>query len=282
MFLTRIAPTPSGYLHLGNCFSFALTWLLAKSNQGKIWLRIDDLDRKRFREEYLEDVFLSLEWLKLDWDLGAKSATDFLEHHSQLHRLPLYQKAIEALGESSFWCGCSRNQTLIDAQGRHLCGELSPKALKIINPVSNLEFWDMKLGKQSLNLSQEMSEFVILTKEGMPSYQVASLCDDVEMSVNLIVRGQDLLPSTAAQLYLAKLLGYSSFAQAKFVHHGLLKSQTGEKLSKSKGAVSLNQMRKNGIRVKEIVGYFCAWLSLDCKASSFKELIGHEAFEIKP
>ncbi len=127
-----------------------------------------------------------------------------------------------------------------------------------------------------------MSEFVLVTKSGMPCYQIASLCDDVGMGASLIVRGEDLLASTAAQLYLAKLLGFESFQKSLFVHHSLLRDQKGGKLSKSAGSVSIAYMKKNGIRVKEIVGYFASWAGIDKKPLSFKELVGDPIFEIKP
>ena len=88
---TRIAPTPSGYLHPGNAWSFLLTWLLARRDGGSIHLRIDDMDTARFRPEYIEDIFASLEWLGLDWDTGPRSLTEIQSTHSQHLRLERYR-----------------------------------------------------------------------------------------------------------------------------------------------------------------------------------------------
>ena len=81
---SRIAPTPSGFLHLGNALNFIFTWLVVRKNQGKLHLRIDDIDALRFRPEYLQDIFYALEWLGLDWDSGPSGPEDFLSHHSLL------------------------------------------------------------------------------------------------------------------------------------------------------------------------------------------------------
>ncbi len=284
--LTRIAPTPSGFLHLGNAFSFALAWLMARSQKGKVWLRIDDIDSGRFRRDYLEDILISLDWLGLDWDIGPVSLDDFLVCHSQHLRLELYHAAIRKLEESgaTFSCACSRTRQAISPEGQHLCSVLhqpntsEPQALKVKTQGVFQTVCDAKSGRMTIDLHREIPEFVLRNKNGLPSYQVVSLCDDVSRGVSLIVRGLDLIPSTAAQLYLAGLLGYKSFGMAKFVHHGLLTDSKGKKLSKSEGSPSLRYMRQNGRRVREIVSYFADWIGISEKPASFAALIGHPAF----
>ncbi|MEQ8535610.1 MAG: glutamate--tRNA ligase family protein, partial [Imperialibacter sp.] len=95
--ITRFAPTPSGFLHIGNIYSFLITWLLARKNNGQILLRIDDLDQERVRPEYVENIFRTLEWFGLDWDLGPSSVEQFEKEYSQLRRMEWYEAALQKL-----------------------------------------------------------------------------------------------------------------------------------------------------------------------------------------
>lgn len=110
-----------------------------------------------------------------------------------------------------------------------------------------------------------MGDFVVRQKNGMPAYQVASLTDDLLWGINFIVRGVDLLESTAAQLYLAQCLGEQAFFQTAFLHHPLVKDEQGEKLSKSKGAGALKTWRENGLTPEQLVRQAAGWLGLDPK-----------------
>jgi len=109
---TRIAPTPSGFLHLGNVLSFALTAALAKQHEAKILLRIDDMDQARAEQEYIQDIFDTLNFLEIPWDEGPRNAEEFKDNYSQLHRLTLYSEAIEQLRDNKllFACTCSRRR----------------------------------------------------------------------------------------------------------------------------------------------------------------------------
>ena len=109
---SRIAPTPSGFLHKGNAFSFLLTWILVRKTSGTLTLRIDDIDKNRKRPEYLQDIFETLHFLGIDWDKGAKNPTDFEANYSQHHFLEIYQKKIEILKSKNaiFECACSRSE----------------------------------------------------------------------------------------------------------------------------------------------------------------------------
>ena len=124
---TRFAPTPSGYLHLGNAWSLALTWLLARSRGGSIHLRIDDLDAARLRPEYLEDIFASLEWLGLDWDGGPRDPADFLARHSQRLRLDRYRAALDVLDGRHTWL--ERGILSLDDQTRKAKGPARPASV---------------------------------------------------------------------------------------------------------------------------------------------------------
>src|ERR1700755_812419 len=107
---TRIAPTPSGFLHLGNAYSFALTAALAEKYGAKILLRIDDLDRERVQKEYVQDIFDTLNFLELPWDEGPRNVMELERDWSQIHRMGLYKEALDLLREEGdlFACNCSR------------------------------------------------------------------------------------------------------------------------------------------------------------------------------
>jgi glutamyl/glutaminyl-tRNA synthetase len=261
---TRIAPTPSGYLHLGNALSFALTWALARQQGGVVALRIDDLDNARFRPEYLQDIFDTLHFLGLDYDEGPQDPADFRQHYSQLHRLPLYHGLLDQLVRQGlvYACPCSRTQVAaLSAQGLYH-GTCRNKQLPLDTPGTAwrlrvpegtaVRFSDLVLGEVAVPLAEVMPDFVVRRKDGVPAYQVASVADDGRMGVNLVVRGQDLLSSTAAQLFLAGLVGEEGFMKARFVHHPLVQENDGGKLSKSQGSLSLYDMRKRGVRAAEV------------------------------
>jgi len=116
--LTRIAPTPSGYLHLGNVFSFAVTAAIARRSSAEILLRIDDLDQERVQREYVEDIFETLKFMKIPWDRGPRSADEFLGHWSQVHRLPLYRAALGRLRAAGAVFGCSCSRAEVSRAGR--------------------------------------------------------------------------------------------------------------------------------------------------------------------
>ena len=256
---TRIAPTPSGFLHVGNILSFSLTAALARDNGASILLRIDDLDRERADPEYVEDIFETLCYLKIPWDQGPKDATGFQRHYSQLHRLRLYESALQQLRTTNeiFACSCSRSQ-LLRAGGLCTCRD---KGLSLDAPDVN---WRLRTPPEA-NLPTEMQDFIIRKKDGLPAYQLSSVIDDLYYNVDLIVRGEDLRPSTLAQLHLSAVLARAdnikaasgnikaaAFKQITFHHHPLLKTPTGEKLSKSAGATSIQHLLKQGFTPADI------------------------------
>ncbi|CAN5913038.1 tRNA glutamyl-Q(34) synthetase GluQRS [soil metagenome] len=261
---TRIAPTPSGFLHLGNALSFALTWALARQQGGGVALRIDDLDNARFRPEYLQDIFDTLHFLGLDYDEGPRDPADFRQNYSQLHRLPLYHELLERLVQQGlvYACPCSRTQIAAVSPAGIYPGTCRDKQVPLSAPGTAwrlrvpeetvVRFSDLVLGEVAVPLGEGMPDFVVRRKDGIPAYQIASVVDDVRMGVNLVVRGQDLLSSTAAQLFLARLAGEEAFGQVRFVHHPLVREADGSKLSKSHDSLSLFELRKRGVRPEEV------------------------------
>ncbi len=251
---SRIAPTPSGFLHLGNVFSFVLTWLIVRQAEGYLFLRIDDLDLQRRRVEYLDDIFGTLEWLGLDYDEGASGTTDFLQHFSQETRLSDYENLLTQLLENKaniFSCSCSRAD--IQRNNGSCIGSCSDNkssingtAWRIEVPSAPIIFQDILKGEMQVSLAEKMQNFVLRRKDAMPAYQLCSLSDDLRYGINLVVRGEDLVDSTAAQLFLAQLIGRNEFTNAHFLHHSLLyeKDQV-RKMSKSNNSLSIKSLRTN-------------------------------------
>ncbi|MFH7320513.1 glutamate--tRNA ligase family protein [Desulfurivibrio sp. D14AmB] len=279
MIRSRLAPTPSGYLHLGNALNFLLTWLLVRRRGGVLKLRIDDADASRSRPEFVADIFRQLEWLGLTWDEGPTGPDDFAARHSQLQRLELYRALLTQLGESGrlFFCTCSRrqiNQATVNGLYPGTCRNRRslptvPHAIRIQVPPE----WSVSLpvattGPLTTTGPQPASptgDFILWRRDGLPAYQLASLADDLADRINLVVRGRDLLASSAAQLYLAGQLGAAGqgFWTATFCHHPLIAAPDGRKLSKSDQDLSLAAMREHGATPTRIYREVAAWLGLD-------------------
>lgn len=255
---TRLAPTPSGFLHPGNGLSFIMTWAIARAADGKVLLRIDDLDKDRYRPDYVEDIFRTLEWLEIDFDEGPQSVVDFEKNWSQQLRIDHYNNSLKQLQEKDllFACSCSRKQIreqTLNGQYPNTCLHkqlafmTKSTAWRISPPQAPAQVIinDWKEGRQTVALNN-IDAFVVRQKNGLPAYQLASLLDDESYGINFIVRGQDLWESSLSQMYLAQLLDKKSFLNTRFFHHPLLLDQHGQKLSKSKGAGSLKAWREAG------------------------------------
>jgi glutamyl-tRNA synthetase len=239
---TRFAPTPSGFLHTGNCLSFLFTADLAKRSGAKILLRIDDLDSARVRDEYIRDIFDTIKFLNLSWQDGPSDYSEY-EVYSQKTRLPYYNKALEQLAASGkiFACRCSRS--LQNGSARCHCQSLGialsePGVAWRIDTSEcrfvNMRQWSGEIKK--VPFPSGVENFIVRRKDDVPAYQLCSVIDDVHFAVDLIVRGRDLLDSSCAQLFLAEQLGYTRFLENTFVHHPVILSNSGEKISKSAGA----------------------------------------------
>lgn len=269
--VSRIAPTPSGYLHIGNAVNFLVTWALVRGRGGSLHLRIDDMDGLRFRADILVDIFDSLEWLGIDWDTGPTGPDAFYAHFSLQNKRDLYRSELHRLKDESgklFACDCSRSAIKKVAPGglypgtcRHKNRQLIPG--KTAMRVRVEEGTVIGIDGRRLHLFQEFGDFVLWRKDDQPSYQFASLLEDESLKVNFIVRGEDLLPSTAAQLYLAELFGAKRFKACSFIHHGLILGAGGEKLSKSLGSYALKDMRESGITPSEVWKTAARYLGLD-------------------
>jgi glutamyl-tRNA synthetase len=263
--LTRFAPTPSGFLHLGNLYSFLVTKVLAEKHGAEILLRIDDLDQDRFREEYTQDIFDTLDFMELCYELGPKNVNEFESEWSQIHRMEQYRAALEELSEKRlvFACDCSRKKIQeMDSSGYYLghCQDrripLDRKEVTWRFNALETDFVSLKSYPSQLDssliLPTDVAFSVLRKKDQQPTYQVTSLIDDLHFGIDLIVRGQDLYSSSLAQLALAEKLSKPQFLETAFLHHSILKGPKKKKLSKSDGSTSIKSMRESGKKPQDI------------------------------
>lgn len=281
---TRIAPTPSGFLHLGNLFSFIITAYLAKKFGTGVLLRIDDLDRQRVKPEYIQDIFDTLHYSEISWDEGPVDLVDFEKNYTQMNRLHLYNQALNTLKNKNMvygclcsrkdiatavkagisGCNCAARQISLDAENvtwRFITGEMP-----------EVEFISFNYGIIKQQLPAALNNFIVKKKDGFPAYQLTSLIDDIHYDVDLVVRGNDLLPSTIAQMLLANALDLDKFQQITFLHHPLIFTESGEKLSKTAGSASIKQLRSAGTNTVDMVRFIADKLGFKRKILSGKML----------
>jgi glutamyl-Q tRNA(Asp) synthetase len=229
----RFAPSPTGPLHLGSLVAALASYLLAKSQQGQWIIRIEDLDPPREIAGIAEQQLHSLASFGLQSDLPVVW---------QSTRSELYEAALQTLfaTDKIFHCSCTRTQ-LATQNGIHLSC-VAPKniqrnAIRLRAANQDIRFTDAMYGKQQQNISAEVGDVLLKRTDGLYAYQLAVVVDDAEQGINQIVRGEDLLSSTARQIFLQQQLALSTPAYA---HIPLVRDEHGQKLSKSQWAASLD------------------------------------------
>lgn len=253
MIRTRYAPTPSGYLHFGNLYSFILTATVARKVGAEILLRIDDMDMQRSRPEYLQDIYDCLRFFDLPWK------KDLL----QSKRLLLYQKALEELRRKHLVFACTCSRSMQQLKGQHGCvSDCSSRNISLDAPQVN---WRFRTADRLITIKEyngdvvqkpvpaSLRHWVVRKKDGLPAYQLCSVVDDGELGIDLVIRGEDLWGSTIAQVELSLHLDTHPLANTHFLHHPLILDQEGKKLSKSDGADSLHRLRREGHSAAEIL-----------------------------
>ncbi|MEK0420194.1 MAG: hypothetical protein RLZZ161_45 [Bacteroidota bacterium] len=228
--ITRLAPTPSGFLHRGNFYNFMLNWLFARKQGGKVFLRIDDLDADRAKPEFVEAIFRDLETLGFNWDIGPSGPDDFYKKWSQKHRTDRYVELIKSLSDKDFTYACDCSRKSLNEQG--FSAEY-PGICRKKERVFQLEVTSIRFNRSTFGF--DSGDPVIFRKEGIPAYHIGSICDDVDFSVTHVFRGKDLSDSTQLQKEIADAAGIGRFGDIEFRHHSLLKDNAGQKLSKSIG-----------------------------------------------
>lgn len=272
----RFAPTPSGFMHLGNAFSALLAWLDAKSCGGKILLRIEDLDTDRCSADKAEQLMRDLTWLGLSWDDGGLTP-----EYCQSSRTAYYQKIFDDFNAQGllYPCFCSRAERmaadaphsadgaviysgrcrgLSDAERAKLASAGKPPAWRIIAPDEDIAFCDGNLGPYCENPAVECGDFIIRRSDGVFAYQLAVVADDAAMGVTHVVRGRDLLSSAPRQIWLHRLLHNKP---PQFFHVPLLLAEDGRRLAKRDGSLALAELRKT-YTAEQIIGLLAWWAGL--------------------
>jgi glutamyl/glutaminyl-tRNA synthetase len=256
--LTRFAPSPTGYLHLGHVVNAIWVWGLARALGGRVLLRIEDHDRGRCRQEYEQALLDDLAWLGLVADLGPTRQRDAATvYHDTL-------AALEQLG-LVYACDCSRRDIAREAgdvphlearyPGRCRDRGLSPgpglgQRLRVEPAVER--FTDALLGDQEQNPAEQCGDLLLRDRTGNWTYQFAVVVDDLRQGVNLVIRGADLVGSTGRQIALARRLGREK--PPVFLHHPLLYRADGAKLSKAAGDSGIRELRGSGVPPAEVLG----------------------------
>ena len=257
--LTRFAPAPTGWLHLGHVLNAEYVWGHARNAGGRVLLRIEDHDRDRCRPEYEAAILDDLDWLGFAPDVYPTDAfrAGFCEGR-QSDRDPVYRKAADLLRAAGllYACGCSRSDILSDANPLspelRYSGRCRTRGLPVedgygwrvrMDPGEE-SFDDWRLGRQAQDPARQCGDLLVRDRRGHWTYQFAATVDDWQQQINLVIRGEDLLPSTGRQIRLARLLGRE--APPQFLHHPLIMKSPTQKLSKSDRDTGVGGLRAMG------------------------------------
>jgi glutamyl-tRNA synthetase len=262
----RLAPSPTGRLHLGHARSFLLAWWHARSRDGRVVLRIEDLDRQRSKPELVETCLADLDWLGLDWDgqpLFQARDTSALE------------RAAEKLLErgAAYPCVCTRAEIAVASaphagegevrypgrcRGRWRSLEEAERAsgraagLRVIVPAGAVALDDGCAGRVAFDVAAEVGDLLVRRRDGAWAYQLAVVVDDARQGVDEVLRGDDLLPSAARQWHLQRLL---ELPHPRWFHVPLVVHPSGERLAKRRGDLALAELRAAGVDPRAIVSW---------------------------
>jgi len=262
----RMAPSPSGFLHVGTARTAIYNWLFARHQKGKFILRIEDTDPSRSSPEMIQAIMDALKWLGLDWD-G--------EPCYQSERTELYQEYAQKLLESKkgYYCFCSPNEleakrkkaasdkldpkydrtclNLSDAEKEEKIGRSVPKAIRLLVPDGVAVFSDIVYGELKKE-NKELDDLIILRSDGTPTYNFACVVDDVDMKISHVIRGNDHIANTFKQVLIYDALGLTP---PKFAHIPLILGKDKAKISKRHGAVSVMEYKEKGFLQEAFVNY---------------------------
>jgi glutamyl-tRNA synthetase len=274
-YIGRLAPSPTGLLHLGHAATFWAAYQRTRSADGTLLLRIEDLDTQRSRSQFTEAIFEDLAWLGVPWQPPAIF---------QSARVALYREAMQRLlpGGHVYPCRCSRKDLAgmmhaphEDGHAAHttddepvypgLCRPTAEASSREFEPNVNyrfrvpdgeiIRFEDGGSGLQAFTAGVDFGDFLVWRKDALPSYQLACVVDDAATGVTEVVRGRDLLKSTARQMLLQRALGLST---PGYVHTHLLCDAHGVRLAKRHDALALRTLREAGMTPAEVLGRFMA------------------------
>ncbi|MCC6572702.1 MAG: tRNA glutamyl-Q(34) synthetase GluQRS [Planctomycetes bacterium] len=273
----RLAPTPSGWLHLGNARSFLLAWLWARKAGGRVIMRVEDIDLGRVKEGLRDQALEDIAWLGLDWDDGPH-AGDPPGEFDQSMRFALYRRQLDKLISmgKAYPCVCSRKDVEEASSAPHgddgpiypgTCRGKYRTALEAEEKTGVKPCWRYALNPGEHAFHDEikgdvrvagatLGDFVLWRRDALPSYQLACAVDDGVMGVTQVLRGDDLILSTVRQLALYRDFGLTP--PQKWAHVPLMKAPDGRRLAKRDGDLSLKALREKGVRPQRVVG-LCAY-----------------------
>ncbi len=222
MVRVRFAPSPTGFLHIGSARTALFNWMYAKAQGGQFILRIEDTDKVRSKDEYLQEILDSMKWLGLTWD----------EYYTQSDRFDLYRKyADQLLAEDKAY-----------KDGEAVILRVLPKSIKV---------YDLIRGEIVVD-SKELKDQVLMKSDGSPTYSFACVIDDALMEISCVIRGEDHISNTPKQILIYEALG---FKVPKFAHLPLIMDPEGGRMSKRFGATAVTEYRTQGYLPNAIVNY---------------------------
>ena len=263
----RLAPTPSGMLHAGHARTFREARVRAHSEKGTLVLRMEDIDRERCRPEYEEAVLEDLAWMGIRWDEGGFRGGEYGPYR-QSDRLKEHERVFRSLIKSGFVypSDASRKEILAENPGREIAGGVFfpgnfRKSAAGYTPRTDVNwrfrvpdgrrvvFKDGERGTVSYVAGEDFGDFLIWRKSGSPSYELAVVADDIAMKITEVVRGEDLLLSTARQILIYEAVGARV---PRFCHVPLVCEESGARLSKTAKSVSIRELREKGWTPEEV------------------------------
>lgn len=262
----RLAPSPTGHLHLGHARTFWVAQQRAHANGGVLVLRNDDLDAARCKPEFVAAMYEDLRWFGFEWQEGPDVGGPFAPYN-QSERFPFYRAALEKLRTGGFIypCTCSRKDLQSAVSAPHAeddeliypgtCRDKPPSTIDHqpsyrfcwrfrVPDGETISFHDENFGEQNFVAGKAFGDFVVWRNDDVPAYQLACVVDDAAMQITEVVRGADLLVSTARQILLYRALGLRA---PKFFHCELMTDEQGIRLAKRHAALSLKTLRESGV-----------------------------------
>ncbi len=265
-YVGRLAPSPTGLLHAGHAATFWTAYQRAEEHHGTLLLRNEDLDPQRSKQEFVDAMLEDLAWLGIEWQAPMIV---------QSQRLALYREALDRLLAQGFVypCSCSRRELALMVAAPHEDTDDEPVYNGRCRPAGAasrqmqegmnyrfrvpdgeaVQFTDGNMGAQRYTAGVDFGDFLVWRKDGLPSYQLACVVDDAAMGVTEVVRGADLLKSTARQVLLQRALGQPSVA---YFHTPLMRDERGVRLAKRHDALAIRTLRQRGMTPEQVVAMF--------------------------
>jgi glutamyl-tRNA synthetase len=278
--ITRLAPSPTGALHLGNARTFLVNWLLARQRGWKILLRIEDLDGPRIKRGAAQLLLDDLRWLGIDWDSGPLY---------QSQRTALYRDALEQLRRAgrTYACVCSRREVELSASAPHADERIAiypgtcrdrfssadearrqtrrDPATRFRSGAGAIEFVDDFAGPRHFDLAAEIGDFTVAKSDQTPAYQLAVVVDDLDAGVTHVVRGDDLLDSTPRQIQIYQALGRADCIP-RWIHLPLIVGADGRRLAKRHGDTRLAHYRESGVSAAAVLALLASWCGMGIRS----------------